>query len=319
MQGLLYIVLSLLTLVIGIAIIYYGYRRVRSLRIENRMSEFVTGESDGQQAVRQQGIISEIRSRELEGTFVERTIGSFLEKVLDFLDKRTPARTLQEIEKKLVIAGNPMGIGARGFIGIQILMFVVGTGGALLLLSRGVSVINTVGSILFVIVAILLPIGWLQYKIRNRQDEIMKDFPEAVEILSITSNAGLSFNQAMMRYSELSKTVMGKEFSRVVNEMEMGLSRQEALRGMADRLDVDEISSFVSIIIQSEQLGMSISSTLSALAEQMRTERYFRVKEEVQRIPIKMLFPLAFLIFPALIAIILGPSLPPLLEVFDLI
>lgn len=319
MQGLLYIVLSLLTLVIGIAIIYYGYRRVRSLRIENRMSEFVTGGSAEQQAVRREGIISEIRSRELEGSFLERTIGSFLEKVLDFINKRTPAKTIQEIEKKLEIAGKPMGLGARGFIGIQVLMFVVGTGGALLLLSRGVSVINTVGSILFVIVAILLPLGWLQYRIRNRQDEIMRDFPEAVEILSITANAGLSFNQAMMRYSELSKTVMGKEFSRVVNEMEMGLSRQEALRGMADRLGVDEISSFVSIIVQSEQLGMSISSTLSALAEQMRTERYFRVKEEVQRIPIKMLFPLAFLIFPALIAIILGPSLPPLLEVFDLI
>jgi len=316
MQGYIFTFLSVLTLGIGVVVIVYGFRRIRSTRVENRMSKFVVEDSVEQQRTRQRGIISEIRRTELEGSFFDRTVRSFIDKILDFLSRRTPANTVEEINNKLEIAGNPMGMDARGFLGIQLVMFVLGTGGAIYLLGRGPGILNTLFSILFVAVAILLPLGWLQSRIRTRQDEVLKDFPEAVEILSICTNAGLSFNQAMMRYSELSRSVMGREFARVVNEMEVGLSRQEALRAMADRLDIDEVSSFVSIIVQSEQLGMSISSTLSALAEQMRTERYFRVKEEVQRIPIKMLFPLAFLIFPALIAIILGPSLPPLLDLF---
>jgi tight adherence protein C len=95
--------------------------------------------------------------------------------------------------------------------------------------------------------------------------------------------------------------------------MEMGISRREAMRGMADRLEVTELSSFVAIILQSEQLGSSIADTLHAQAEQMRIERRYRAEEKARTIPIKMLLPLAFLIFPAILAILLGPAIPQLL------
>jgi tight adherence protein C len=98
--------------------------------------------------------------------------------------------------------------------------------------------------------------------------------------------------------------------------MEMGLSRREALRNLSDRVDIREIASFVALILQTEQLGMSISDTLHAQAEQMRIERRHRAQEQAQKAPIKMLIPMAMLIFPALLAVILGPAIPTILEAF---
>jgi tight adherence protein C len=136
-------------------------------------------------------------------------------------------------------------------------------------------------------------------------------------MLSVCATAGLGFDQSMQRVSEYWDTPIAIELGRVVTEMEMGISRQEALRGLANRLDVGELTTFVSLVLQSDQLGMSISDTLQAQAEQMRIERRFRAQEQAQKIPIKMLFPLAFLIFPALIAVVLGPALPPIIDLFQ--
>jgi tight adherence protein C len=146
---------------------------------------------------------------------------------------------------------------------------------------------------------------------------IRRGLPDALDMLSVCAIAGLGFDQSMRRVSEHWDTPISNEFGRVVAEMEMGVSRREALRSMAERLNVSELSSFVSVIIQSEQLGMSIADTLHAQAEQMRIERRFRAQEIARTIPIKMLIPLAFLIFPALMAIIIGPAVPALIELFQ--
>jgi tight adherence protein C len=102
-----------------------------------------------------------------------------------------------------------------------------------------------------------------------------------------------------------------------MTEMEMGLSRRDALRNMSDRLDVSELTSFVSFIIQSDQLGMSLVDTLLAQADQLRVERRHRAQEQAQKIPTKMLIPMAFLIFPALLAIILGPIVPSMVDLMS--
>jgi tight adherence protein C len=135
-------------------------------------------------------------------------------------------------------------------------------------------------------------------------------------MLSVCASAGLGFDQSLQRVSEYWDTPIGHEFGRVINEMEMGLTRRDALRNLSDRLEIREISSFVALILQTEQLGMSISDTLHAQADQMRIERRYRAQEQAQKAPIKMLIPMAILIFPALLAVILGPSIPTLIEVF---
>jgi tight adherence protein C len=183
-------------------------------------------------------------------------------------------------------------------------------------LRRGFSQINILLALLVILWCFIFPILWLRMMVRSRQDKIRKGLPDALDMLSVCADAGLGFDQSLQRVSEHWSTAIGLELGRVVAEMEMGSSRREALRNLADRLDVSELSSFVSVIIQSEQLGMSISETLHAQAEQMRIERRFRAQEQARTIPIKMLVPLAFLIFPAILAVILGPAIPQILDLF---
>jgi tight adherence protein C len=135
-------------------------------------------------------------------------------------------------------------------------------------------------------------------------------------MLSVCVTAGLGFDQALQRVNEHWETPISIEFGRVLKEIEMGLSRRDALRNMVDRLDVPEVSSFVSFVLQTEQLGMSIADTLLTQAEQMRVMRRMRAQEQAQKAPTKMLLPMVFLIFPAILAIILGPVVPTLMEVF---
>ena len=139
--------------------------------------------------------------------------------------------------------------------------------------------------------------------------------PAAVQ-LGGRADAGLGFDQALQRVSERWKTPLGLEFGRVVAEMQMGVGRQAAMRNLADRIEVAELSSFVAVIIQSDQLGMSIVQTLRAQAEQMRVERRQRAQEEARKAPLKMLFPMLMFIFPAMMAVVIGPAVPQIVQFF---
>jgi len=178
-------------------------------------------------------------------------------------------------------------------------------------------VVYWVAAAIALLIFFLLPSAWLQRKVRQRQDAVRKGLPDAMDMLSVCATAGLGFDQAIQRVSEHWNTPVGVEFGRVIHEMEMGLSRREALRNLADRLEISELSSFVAFVLQSEQLGMAISDVLHTQAGQMRAERRFRAQEQAQKIPTKMLFPMAFLIFPAVLAVVLGPALPKLFNVFS--
>jgi len=141
--------------------------------------------------------------------------------------------------------------------------------------------------------------------------------PDALDMLTVCADAGLGFDQSVQRVSEAWDTSLAREFARVVAEMGMGLPRQTALRNFADRVGSPEVSSFVAVIVQSDQLGMSITQTLHAQAKQMRIERRFRAQEQARKMPLKMLFPLMLFIFPSMFAVILGPMVPVLTELFE--
>jgi tight adherence protein C len=252
----------------------------------------------------------------LTGSFVERTIKPFIRRIGRFFGRLTPVQALEEQEHKLILAGQPMGLGAREFYGLRFISIILGILLAYLIMRTGRSTMNITGAFLAIIASSLLPVVWLGRIIRERQKIISRGLPDALDMLSVCATAGLGFDQSIQRVSEFWDTPMGKEFGRVIAEMEMGLARSEALRNLAYRTDVSELSSFVSIIVQAEQLGMSISNTINGIAEQMRIERRFKAQEEARKLPTKILFPLAFFIFPSMIAVILGPSLPALVDLF---
>jgi tight adherence protein C len=258
-----------------------------------------------------------VRKRELSGSFANRILLPAFKTLGRLLGRLTPANTLKNLSHQLAIAGNPLGLGGREFYGLRLAFLFLGFWLTFLILRPGLTTQRLFLSLLTLYVSGYFPRMWLRGRVRARQNKIRKGLPDALDMLSVCAEAGLGFDQAMQRVSEYWKTPVGLEFGRVIREMEMGLSRQEALRNLAERLDVTELSSFVAVIIQSDQLGMSIADTLQAQARQMREERRFRAQEQARKAPLKMLFPMMLLILPAMFAIVLGPTIPTISEFFS--
>lgn len=248
-------------------------------------------------------------------SLVRRTLITWFNSLLSFFGQYTPANTIQDINRQLSLAGT-YGIRAQQYYGIRFLLILLGIGWMLFSYDREKDLRILVANSLIILILFLIPILWLRMRVAKRQNQIRKSLPDSLDMLSVCASAGLGFDQALLRVSQYFATATGAEFGRVVAEMEVGVSRAQALRNFSDRVGISEISSFVAVIIQSDQLGMSIADVLHSQAEQMRMQRQYRTKEAAQRLPVKMMIPLAFLILPALLAVLLGPTVPAILEIF---
>ncbi|NIM95922.1 MAG: type II secretion system F family protein [Anaerolineales bacterium] len=327
---------------VGILFFLFGIHSSMAGKVSQRLHEYVIEYSEDP---KQQAIYTSSRKAELAGSFRTRILVPSFRKLSSFFGRIAPGRLSSNLENQLAIAGNPMGLGAREFYGIRIAFTLLGIAVAYFLLqgqilpSDPISDPITIGGVslipestnsqlnptmLFASVLALflisnLPKSWLRRKIRTRTDAIRKALPDALDMLSVCADAGLGFDQSLQRVSEHWDDALAKEFGRVVSEMGMGVSRATAMRNLANRANVAELSSFVAVILQSDQLGMSITQTLHAQAKQMRIERRFRAQEQARKMPLKMLFPLMLLIFPAMFAVILGPMIPVLGELFTVL
>lgn len=153
-----------------------------------------------------------------------------------------------------------------------------------------------------------LPALWLKSRTSSRQREVTRSLPDALDLLTICVEAGLGFDGALARVAEKWDNELSREFTRVLQEVQLGKLRREALRAMANRIDVQEVSTFVAAIVQAEELGVSIAKVLHIQAEEMRRRRRQRAEELARQAPIKMLPAIAFLIFPAIFVVLLGPA-----------
>lgn len=255
---------------------------------------------------------------ELQHPFSERAVKPVLQKLLRALGRLAPQRNAQKLRHSLTVAGNPHGLTLVDFMGMRLLL-------ALFFALAGLPLLRTAGSesglIPFVGLALgpigfYLPNVWLRTRISARKTETIKALPDALDMLTVAVDAGLGFDAALLKIGERWQNALAAEFSRAVAEMRVGATRREALRNMAARLDVPDVSNFVAVLLQADQLGLSIANILHTQSEQLRIRRRQRVEEQARKAPIKMLFPLIFLIFPAMFAVILGPSVPVLMETF---
>ena len=315
-SNLLYILLGAIIAILGFSLAYYGISTwVKSgNKITNRLDHFVGSEEIVQNNV----IPNRIIPREISGSLFSRTIAAWMKSFLNFVGRFTPERTLTALDHKLAIAGYPNGLHAAQFYALRFFSLIVGVVIAFLL-NRDLKNLNLT-SMLFgvaiIFMFLLLPNAWLSGKVRKVQDEIRRGLPDALDMLSVCASAGLGFDQSLQKISGYWETELGREFKRVTHEMEMGVSRTVALKNMSDRLDVEDLSRFISIIIQAEAMGMSYADVLHSQAAQMRVLRQYRAREIANKLPAKMIIPLALLIFPALIAVILGPVIPTLFGLF---
>jgi len=260
--------------------------------------------------------LSELQNQDFSENLLQRTLFTWVNQFVTFLGRFTPWQSVQHTNLQLAIAGNPNSTRAHQFYGIRFLFFVLGFGLAFMIFQNNVAQgLSWLVAAMVLLVFAILPDTWLKMLMRQRQEAIRRSLPDALDMLSVCTAAGLSFDQSMLRVGQMFKTPIGYEFARVISEIEVGITRQQAMRNLQTRVDISELSSFVAVILQSEQLGMSISDVLRAQAEQMRVYRQYRAKEEAQKLPAKMMVPLVFFIFPALLAVLLGPTIPAIMGV----
>jgi tight adherence protein C len=253
---------------------------------------------------------------ELSKPFVDRVIRPMFINAIKFMSRFTPQSNIERIRQNLEQAGNPFNWSPTDFMGVRGLSAVglcASTFGMMLLARQNIQSLLVFPAVMLV-VGYLLPGIWLGQKMRKRKKNILKALPDAIDLLSISVEAGLGFDQALQRVAVKWDNELSWEFQRTLSEMRVGKSRREALKELAARTGVDDLSTFVTSIIQADQLGVSITQVLRIQAAQLRQRRRQRAEEQAHKAPIKMLFPMVFLIFPAIYVIILGPAVPQVLK-----
>lgn len=268
----------------------------------------------------ERGDMVTLEDLELSQPFSERVMIPVLRAIGEFSTRFTPQKVLEETNLKMELAGNPIRIDASTFLASR---FVVAGlfGGFLTLIfiisprswSFGTTVLVV---IVFTLLGFSFPQLWLQSKINSRQKEIRKAMPDALDLLTICVEAGLGFDASMAKVSEKWENQLSVGFARAIREVQLGKTRSEALRVMADRMGIPEMTSFVAAVIQSESLGVSLAKVLRIQSDQMRLKRKQYAEEEAHKAPIKMLIPMALLIFPSIMIILMVPAVFQIMGVF---
>lgn len=259
----------------------------------------------------QRGETVSLEEIELSQPFSQRVVMPIMRRLGDISSRFTPQHVLEQTRIRLELAGNPGRMDASTFM---VLHFVAAGlfGGLVFLLSlfsKTYSLpIKLVIVLVFTILGYFFPDLWIRSKINSRQKQVRKAMPDALDLLTVCVEAGLGFDAAMSKVNEKWDNELSLAFGRVIREIQLGKLRREALRDMADRLGLAEMTSFVAAVIQSEMLGVSMAKVLRIQSDQMRINRRQRAEEEAHKAPIKMIFPIGLFIFPALMIVLLTPA-----------
>jgi tight adherence protein C len=247
--------------------------------------------------------------------FGARVLGPALRGLLSAVGRLAPRGYAQRAQQALVQAGQPGGLTALDFFGLRLLAGVVPAALYYFLLARllppsfGLRS-PLLNALIVVVIGFFLPYLWLGSRVRRRKHDIQRALPDALDMLTIGVEAGLAFESAMLKVGDKWHNALTREFRRAVMEMRVGTPRDEALQRMVARAGVADLDTFVAILIQSGQLGVSIAQVLHIQAAQMRIKRQQRAEELARQAGIKMVIPLVFCIFPAILVVLLGPALP---------
>jgi tight adherence protein C len=253
-----------------------------------------------------------LENLEMTLPFSERVIYPIARKLGELTMRFTPQNWLRSTTRKLELAGRSAKMDATLFITLEFIIGgIVGLGSFFVLRFLGDSLPPGRVFLLTIVLTILgffLPQYQLSRDITKRQKAIRKGMPDALDLLTICVEAGLSFDGAMAKVAEKWNNEVSRAFARVIQEVQLGKLRREALRDMQENVGVSEMTSFVAALIQSEQLGVSMAKVLRVQADQMRVRRRQLAEEEAHKAPIKMLIPMAFIMFPSILIILLTPA-----------
>ena len=254
----------------------------------------------------------------LNQPFSERVIRPLLKQASQLTNRLMPTKGRGKLEQALQLAGNPGNLQAQEYqainYGLIILLTLAGAGfGAVL--KKELSMIGIL-SALGALIGRLLGKSYLSMRAKKRQMAIQKSLPDVLDLLTVSIEAGLGFDAALMRVVEKGEGELVVELRKTLQEMQVGKSRRQALRDLGERTGVEDLQAFVGSMIQADQLGVSVSKVIRVQAEQVRQKRRQRVEEKAMKAPIKMLIPLVFFIFPSIFIVLLGPAVIQIFNMF---
>jgi tight adherence protein C len=223
----------------------------------------------------------------------------------DIAVRLSPSGVGSSMQRRLDVAGNPEGWTQDRILAVKALGLVaVGSVGALLALKHPALLVVTGG--IGAAAGFFLPDVLLYNAGLKRQQQLALTLPDAIDLLTICVEAGLGFDAALAQVARNVKGPLAAEFARVLQEMQIGKSRGEAMRALAERTTSPELRAFVSALTQSTELGIPVANVLREQAREMRVRRRQRAEAQAQRIPVKITFPLIGCLFPALFVVVLG-------------
>jgi tight adherence protein C len=262
--------------------------------------------------------VESVREKELLVPLRERAVAPLVSGLVEIGRRFTPQGYVAQTKAKLVTAGFGDQESVDRFLAIRVVTVVAAPIAAYL--TWQYVPISGLGRLVAVAVAaavfVVGPDSVLDRRVQDRQYQIRRKLPDVMDLLVISVEAGLGFEQALDRTIAAVPGPLTEEFSRMLGEVRAGASRADALRALDQRTDVPEIRSFVLAILQADTFGVSIGRVLRAQADEMRIKRRQLAQERAAKAPVKMLIPMVFCIFPALFVIVLGPAAMNIADAF---
>lgn len=301
MDPILVLLIGVVIMVIMIALIYVGLRDDRGRDpLQERLAQYENKE-----------LPQSLEEIEMSLSFRDRIIIPSMRRIAELTTRFTPQKQIEDTRLKLELAGMSMEPGAFFAMRVSLVLLLAFLGFFIFFLNSPSTaptsaLLFTIG---FAALGFFFPAMWLSSRIKRRQNNIIKALPDALDLLVICVEAGLGFDMAMGKVYEKWENELAIAFGRVLREIQLGKVRREALRDMARRMDVPDVTAFVAAIIQADQLGVSMSKILRVQSDQMRTKRRQRAQEKAHQAPVKMMLPMVFLIFPTIWIVLLGPSI----------
>lgn len=260
-----------------------------------------------------------LKEAELERPFAERVIGPLGDRFVDLGRKMVRADTATKLQHRLDVAGNPPGWGVSRLIGLKMVgLFVLGVGSFLYLAAVGMPLIRLV-----IIAGLLAAFGYvlpnvLLYNAGEKRSKLMRNsLPDAIDLLTVSVEAGLGFDAAVSRVALNTTGPLSQEFARLLQEMQLGIGRTDAMRAMSERSSIQDLKSFCQAMIQADSLGIPIGKVLRIQSSEMRVKRRQRAEEKAQQVPVKIMIPLILFILPCLFMIVMGPAAMSMVEMFS--
>ena len=257
-------------------------------------------------------------TEEVDRPFSERVLDPFQERALQVARRISGRDSTERIHRKLELAGNPTGWTVERVMAMK----VIGAGVGLLVGLLGSAVFGSGAVSRVVIVTVCVVLGylamdfWLYQTSYDRQERLAKELPDSVDLMTISVESGLAFDAAIQQVARNTEGPLADEFGRVLHEMQIGRGRAEALRGLADRTNLDDLRSFVSALVQADAFGIPIGQVLRVQSAEMRMKRRQAAEAKAQQVAVKMTIPLIMFILPTLFIVVIGPAALSIMDTF---